>query len=714
MEVLKYVIEDKTIAQLLGVQNFTNDESAVLELIKNSYDAKATQVTLTFENSDLYVEDNGIGMSEQDIKKYWMHIGKSEKGYDILDSQNNSRVLAGSKGVGRFALARLGNEANVTSKKKDNSCIEWITDWNNSTLNECDTLTTEGTKIHIKKLRSKWSKNRVEKLCSFISKTYNDSVMKIIIKHPEIIVDVKKYYNEVKVGTNCLSIIKLKYSSQSYSLNISVNSDEFSEEANNYCNGINLKNFSIDANMAEELHSVPEIDLSLEELKEKLIELGDFSADLYFYIKPSSADMDKFLYKYSSVPSPIKSGVMLYRNAFGISTYEGEKDWLELGKRFRKSPAAASHPTGAWRVRENQLAGKVEIDKKENAVLQDMSNRQGLDENIYYDLFILIIHAGLKEFERYRQEIIRKINIKNIPVKRENNAPITEKILKKPEHISELSKQETTQLINEIKEFKNESISFKKERIDAEERYKYDVRILNVLATVGLKASSIAHEMENDRNSIVENCDNIINALVEYGVWQKLNSPQMTQKVYKNVPHLINLNKRVNKKIVSFMDTMLSNIEKKQFDASWQSIYDFLLKSKKEWERDYSWISINILPENDFCFYFSEDILKVIFDNMILNSIQQNDSESKLNIYINYDGSQEKIWFSYKDDGVGLAPKYRNNPRKILEVHESTRKEGHGLGMWIVNNSIIMSGGEILEIEGEKGFSINFLLGGQK
>ncbi|MFR5590771.1 MAG: hypothetical protein ACLTKB_09985 [Lawsonibacter sp.] len=43
MEQLKYVIEDSTIAELLGVQNFTNDESAVLELVKNAYDAKSAE-----------------------------------------------------------------------------------------------------------------------------------------------------------------------------------------------------------------------------------------------------------------------------------------------------------------------------------------------------------------------------------------------------------------------------------------------------------------------------------------------------------------------------------------------------------------------------------------------------------------------------------------------------------------------------------------------
>jgi hypothetical protein len=59
------------------------------------------------------------------------------------------------------------------------------------------------------------------------------------------------------------------------------------------------------------------------------------------------------------------------------------------------------------------VSGYVLIDKQQNIVLQDLMNRQGLDENIYYKLFVQIILTGIKEFERYRQKIIRKINEKN-------------------------------------------------------------------------------------------------------------------------------------------------------------------------------------------------------------------------------------------------------------------------------------------------------------
>ena len=55
MEHLKYIVEDSTIAELLGVQNFTNKESAILELVKNSYDSHAGIVTISFKNNALYI-----------------------------------------------------------------------------------------------------------------------------------------------------------------------------------------------------------------------------------------------------------------------------------------------------------------------------------------------------------------------------------------------------------------------------------------------------------------------------------------------------------------------------------------------------------------------------------------------------------------------------------------------------------------------------------
>lgn len=713
MENLQYVIEDRTIAELLGVQNFTSDESAILELIKNAYDAGALSVKVSFSEDSITVLDTGSGMNSDDIKKHWMHVGKSSKLYSFENS-DGERVLAGSKGVGRFALARLGSHVIVYSKKSNYNGIVWETNWNTSTLSESNEEISEGTKIVISQLRIKWNTKKVEKLIDFLSKTYNDTRMQITVEHPKITKVIPRYFVEPKLGTNCLSYIKLNYNCKTKVLSTDVSSDEFVDEAQRYCDKVDVKHFSHDENMVTELSYFLSEDFTKEDLISCLEKLGDFAADFMFSISASTQDAEKFLYKHTKLAQPLTSGVVLYRNAFSISSYEGRKDWLGFGKRSRKSPAAASHPTGSWRVRENQISGKVEIDKKKNEVLQDLSNRQGLDENIYYELFIEIILSGIRQFERYRQGIIRKIDVKNSSADEPKETTITDIIVSDPNKIFELTSEQSAQLIEEIKTYKKADQEAKKQTDEVETRYKYDVRILNVLGTVGLKASSIAHEMRNDRNSIAKNIDDVIEALKKYDMWDELTSEDKTEKTHENVPYLLETNKEVCTKLVTFINAMLSEIEKKQFKAKSQSVHDILCKIKKNWERDYAWIQIHLLMDEDISFLISQDYLQVVFDNLILNSVQQNDDNGHLDISIKAELNGSMLMFFYSDNGRGLDDKYLKNPRKILEVHETTREKGHGLGMWIVNNTINMSGGEIIDIIPRPGFGLTFLLGETK
>lgn len=714
MEQLQYIIEDRTIAALLGEQNFTNKESAVLELVKNAYDAGATLLTISFENDAIIVSDNGVGMDEAGIRQNWMHIGKSDKEYEIVDSDNHTRILAGSKGIGRFALARLGELVTVFSWKERPNVqgVRWVTDWNRSSLSPDYNLTEHGTKIEIRKLRDKWTKKAIEKLSLYLSRTYNDTLMEIRIRAEGKEKAVAKYYSEPLLGQNCKAFIALKYESSSHTLHTVINSDEFLDEAQAYCKTCDIHKYSSSIDILQEFGK-SYWDMSHNELEECLIELGDFTGGFFFNIASTNAEREKFFYKYGLLPISLDGGIVLYRNAFSISTYEGIKDWLGLGKRSRKSPAAASHPTGAWRVRENQLSGKIEIDKLRNNRLQDLSNRQGLDENIYYELFVEIILTGLKEFERYRQGIVRDIDEKNEKQTEKRETPVTDRVIKDPKSVVALSSQETKQLVAELKTYKKESSQYQKNIASTEQRYKYDVRILNVLATTGLKAASIAHEMKNDRNFIADAYDNIVSALRQYGMWELLSSPGKTDKSYRNVPYLLSNNNEVNKKIVAFMNTMLEEIEKRQFKPSWQSVADILNKEKQAWERDYSWITINIDLIDDICFYVSEDIIRVIFDNLILNSVQQNNELNHLQIHISVDSIMDYLFFKYSDSGKGLDKKYYHDPFKILEVHETTRKNGHGLGMWIVNNTVNMADGRIEEIGRDGGFSISFSLGGK-
>lgn len=715
METLKYIIEDKTIVEILGLQNFTTEESAILELVKNAYDANATTLLLDFSNDSLVIKDNGIGMDESDIKNHWMRVGYSNKGYRF-DSNNNSRILAGSMGIGRFALSRLGGDVVIKSKKNNFPGVIWKTDWENSFLSTDETNNQTGTSIIITSLRQKWSNEKIVSLVQYLSRAYNDDAMTITVidlNHESTI--ISNCFPKPILGINCLYIINLEYTADQTTLKTSIVADEFKTEAKTYCENINLTSDETLNNMYEELSAAKDYYDNQIDIKEELQRIGDFKAEFYFNQRPSKNDVERFCYKYLHLPESIKNGIILYRNAFSISSFEGSKDWLGLGKRARKSPASPSHPTGAWRVRENQFSGKIIIDKLENINLKDLSNRQGLEENIQFELFLQILHTGISNFERYRQSIVREINRnKNKEEKGINTntlTPISDKVARSPDAASKLSVEEVKQLAEEIKIIKEGEAVSKKEREEVEDRYKYDVRILNALSTIGLKASSIAHEMRNDRSVISSNTDYIIKALKEYGFWELLNDNSRTKIKYKNVPSLLSDNKRVADKLIAFMDTMLSDIQKKKFIASTSNISEIIENIKYVWERDYSWVKIIANLDLAEKVQVHEDTIRVILDNLILNSIQQNQNSDSLIIRITIKESNDVIEFEYSDNGVGLNSKYADNPNKILEVHETTRKNGHGLGMWIVNNTVNMHGGEITNISQAPGFSISFFIG---
>lgn len=713
MEKLEYIIEDSTIAEVLGAQNFSNEESAVLELVKNAYDAQSPDAIIIISKTQIIIEDNGVGMNQEKILEAWMHVGKSEKEY-IVGEGETARVLAGSKGVGRFAIARLGAKASVFTKMKDQEGVLWKTDWNTNTLETYLEKKEKGTKIVIEFLRDNWTELRVRNLREFLSRTYNDDKMKIQVEYKDERRDVTRYFGKIQLGVNCVSIIRLNYLADSQKLVCYIESDEFKENAQELCPEINLKAQRIEINIAEELENMKEVlpeEATNEDWKGLLVSVGNFSAELYFSLKnPSTADAEKFYYKHRILDERYDSGVVLYRNAFSISSYEGKKDWLEFGKRSRISPAAATHPTGAWRVRENQMSGKVIIDKKENDGLCDLMNRQGLVENDIYKLFIAIIIAGINSFERYRQSIIRCIVKTNEP-KKERKTKVIDRVIKNPEKLTKLSSEETEVFLCELEQMKKENTESKKQMYETERRYKYDIRLLNMLATSGLKATSIAHEMRNDRNSIDENVEYIIKALKRYELWDILNDEENRKYMHRDIPALLQKNRRINRKIITFMDVMLSESEKEQFLPENIDVYGLISNIKCVWEKDYSWINIHLHIEEGLEYRSAKDIFRVIFDNLILNSIQQNDTESVLEIHIYAERKGKYIYMMYLDNGKGLPSKYKIDPMRILEVHETSRTKGHGIGMWIVNNTVINTGGEIQKIEGLNGFKMDFMIG---
>ena len=697
---LNYIVEDNIIAEVLGRNNFSTKESAILELKKNAYDAGSNKLNLIFKKSEntgrlmLEIIDDGSGMNENDIRQAWMHVGKSTRDYKDSDT---GRIFAGSKGIGRFALARLGESVDMFTKKKNDVGYHWQTNWNSSEIDIDYNIASQGTKIQINELRDKWSSKSIKPLKNYISKTYRDSKMKIsiifLVENGESLEEeTELIWTNPKIGENYLESITINYDSKNKKLYGQVLLDEFNDSVWKMTNK-NIKEYHFEQNMVDELkkeiskliieeEDVDKKDITDEMIAELLKEVGSFKGELYFSLNNvTQVDKEKYEYKHDTLSNRFKGGVILYRNAFSIDSFEGRTDWLELGKRSSSSPAAASHPTGSWRVRRNQLSGYIIIDKEENACIEDISNRQGIVQNIHFKILKKIVVSALEEFEAYRQSIIR--DIKKIKDKEDSTSVIKEvdienKIDSFIDHsrsIEELTIQDLVEVRNRLLEYKNKFDDIMYEKLEVEENYRYEAQLLNVLATVQLKISSLSHELHNNRNTIAVNPQKIEDILRRKYNWEELKSEVPSSR---NIPSLLKNLKKDLEKVLDLSDTIIDENKKERFEPREYSLEVLVEEIVEKWKTQYNWVHFKTNFTGEDIIIISYDYLMIILDNLILNSVQVNECRKELEISVDFDYNKGKLLLEYSDNGEGLDKKYKNNPSKILNVHEGTREDGHG------------------------------------
>lgn len=116
---------DVSAYRLLGRELITDRITALFELVKNSYDANADEVKVIFhtvnpktEESKITIKDDGIGMTLRDLQNKWMVIGTSSKRRDRDSPLPYKRKVVGKKGVGRFAVDKLGAKLLLKTTKR--------------------------------------------------------------------------------------------------------------------------------------------------------------------------------------------------------------------------------------------------------------------------------------------------------------------------------------------------------------------------------------------------------------------------------------------------------------------------------------------------------------------------------------------------------------------------------------------------------------------
>lgn len=190
---------------IIGKDLITDDYVAVFELVKNSYDAGAKKVVITFDQKSITIGDNGKGMSYDDIQNKWLFVAYSAKkdGTEDIDAKikdsyrdklKTKRYYAGAKGIGRFSSDRLGQKLILTTKTENSPHCEQIhVDWNKfekdqqeefinidvaysqitPTSNQFPENSSHGTILEITHINSSWNREKLKGLKHSLEKLIN-------------------------------------------------------------------------------------------------------------------------------------------------------------------------------------------------------------------------------------------------------------------------------------------------------------------------------------------------------------------------------------------------------------------------------------------------------------------------------------------------------------------------------------------------------------
>ncbi|HIK81446.1 MAG TPA: histidine kinase, partial [Planctomycetes bacterium] len=107
--------------KIIGEELISDEVVAIIELVKNAYDADASRVTVDFLRTDendaaIEIRDDGHGMNLNQLLEGWMHpAGSSKRGAGPRRTGKGRRLL-GEKGVGRFAADKLGRRLEIVSR----------------------------------------------------------------------------------------------------------------------------------------------------------------------------------------------------------------------------------------------------------------------------------------------------------------------------------------------------------------------------------------------------------------------------------------------------------------------------------------------------------------------------------------------------------------------------------------------------------------------
>lgn len=419
-----FAITPRVIAHL-GEDLIKNESIALVELVKNSYDAQASfcEVEFIFEGNELSqitITDDGIGMDLDTIENVWLVIGTDNKKKQ-LQHPSLGRLPLGEKGIGRLGVHKLGKKIHLRTHKAEHNEVDIEIDWskleNAHSIDDFPIQVTEqeksflstphGTKITITDLKGEWNRRKLRNIyrdLASLNSPFNKRTDSFVVK-------VKSNTNVFEGLPPIEDILKVAM----YRGHCVIDGDELKDFCYQFIPWNNLTNIQ-----GREIRNLSEEDKFLKRRKDSVtsrtrskIVLEDFNLSDYkigkivldFYIFEKDTAVFSFMNMERTILNNYlreNSGVRVYRDGVRIYNYgEKDSDWLSLDlNRLKRAGDNISN---------NIIIGSVGISRRDSTDLKEKTNREGFIENEAYFAFVDAVTYVLDLITRFRNTDKRRL-----------------------------------------------------------------------------------------------------------------------------------------------------------------------------------------------------------------------------------------------------------------------------------------------------------------
>lgn len=725
---------DAYTARLIGRENVSKVEGAILELAKNAYDADATAVCFYYSEQErsLLIMDNGEGMTEEVIRRHWMTIGNSSKKSEYVSQRG--RIKTGAKGIGRFALDRISEQCQMWTNTGQEAliwevCWEDFSDHKRISEVKAQLYDTDQTLLSFVEADS-WKNHKMAELFSLpktgfhgtgtvfrltsLRDDWTEQLQQKIRRHlanllpPDAVESFKLYFFNDKTELALAEIESNSVDQFDYRISFQVTPEE---ETSSHLQIRILRNeFDVVGKLDLCAVGFSEQDAAYFAGKEIVIErplreivsqpggenlIGFFSGTLYFNkISVAKQDQKKFYYRdFTGRKNFTKEfgGIKIYRDNFRVRPYgeygDNDFDWLELSARRNRQPAALSHKIGRWRVGSEQMMGIVKI-SRENRNLEDDANRNGLQDGPGLLQLREILLAVIDEFERDRQYVGRILS--DYYSENEKNRKALEDLAKLAEERRKWEAEQKKELdglfvaknhrYDETRAPVADPIQVQKlvsdllkEKEQAIQDLNDEIMMLRTLATTGILTNMFMHEIRTLTHNIGMELD---------GAYEALELDDDKEYALRQIVRAVDSKRHFN----SWFGITIGAIKKNKLKRRTYDIGETLAEFMDAWRAVLKKSGVELVFDCEpglrlRCFVLD---LENIFSNLFSNSVASFERESEIplnekRIFINItEQSNRLIRIDYQDTGWGLSDIYKKYPERILEAFETDKKLSAG------------------------------------